>query len=65
LIGCIYLVSAGTLAAGLGAVIVTVHAVGADGLVCRSTGSERMLFQTRSPGGFIDWLLPRIPNNSN
>jgi len=61
----IALVSAGTVAAGLGAVIVTVHAVGVDWLMCRSTGSERMLFQTRSPGGFIDWLLPRIPSKSN
>jgi uncharacterized protein (TIGR00266 family) len=35
--------------------------LGGEGLVCRISGPGRMWFQTRSPGGFIDWLLPRIP----
>jgi uncharacterized protein (TIGR00266 family) len=39
--------------------------LGGEGLVCRITGPGRMWFQTRSPGGLIDWLLPRIPNKSN
>lgn len=39
--------------------------LGGEGLVCRITGPGRMWFQTRSPGGLIDWLLPRLPNKSN
>jgi uncharacterized protein (TIGR00266 family) len=39
--------------------------LGGEGLVCRITGPGRMWFQTRSPGGLIDWLLPRIPNKSS
>jgi uncharacterized protein (TIGR00266 family) len=39
--------------------------LGGEGLVCRISGPGRMWFQTRSPGGFINWLLPRIPNKSN
>jgi uncharacterized protein (TIGR00266 family) len=39
--------------------------VGGEGLVARITGPGRMWFQTRSPGGFIQWLLPRLPNKSS
>jgi uncharacterized protein (TIGR00266 family) len=39
--------------------------LGGEGLVCRITGPGRMWFQTRSPGGLIDWLLPRLPNKSS
>ena len=39
--------------------------LGGEGLVCRITGPGRMWFQTRSPGGLVDWLLPRLPNKSS
>ncbi len=39
--------------------------LGGEGLVCRITGPGRIWFQTRSPGGLVDWLLPRLPNKSS
>jgi uncharacterized protein (TIGR00266 family) len=39
--------------------------VGGEGLVVRISGPGRFYFQTRSPGGFLDWLIPRIPQRSN
>jgi uncharacterized protein (TIGR00266 family) len=39
--------------------------LGGEGLVCRMTGPGRMWFQTRSPGGLISWLQPRLPQRSN
>jgi uncharacterized protein (TIGR00266 family) len=35
--------------------------VGGEGLVVRITGPGRFYFQTRSPSGFLDWLIPRLP----
>lgn len=35
--------------------------LGGEGLVCRITGPGRFFFQTRSPGGLVDWLAPRLP----
>jgi uncharacterized protein (TIGR00266 family) len=32
-----------------------------EGLVANFTGPGRSLLQTRSPGAFLDWLLPRLP----
>lgn len=39
--------------------------VGGEGFVVRISGPGRFYFQTRSPGGFVDWLVPRIPQRSN
>ena len=39
--------------------------VGGEGLVVRISGPGRFLFQTRSPGGFLSWLIPQIPQRSN
>lgn len=39
--------------------------LGGEGLVVRLTGPGRLYFQTRSPGAFLDWLLPRIPAQRN
>jgi uncharacterized protein (TIGR00266 family) len=36
--------------------------VGGEGLVVKLTGPGRLWLQTRSPGGLIDWLVPRIPS---
>jgi uncharacterized protein (TIGR00266 family) len=36
--------------------------LGGEGLVCRITGPGRFFFQTRSPGGLVDWLAPRMPS---
>lgn len=35
--------------------------LGGEGLVCRMTGPGRLWFQTRSPGGLLGWLIPRLP----
>ncbi|MEI7742218.1 MAG: TIGR00266 family protein [Chloroflexota bacterium] len=35
--------------------------LGGEGLVCRITGPGRFYLQTRSPGGLLDWLIPRLP----
>ncbi len=39
--------------------------VGGEGLVCKITGPGRFYFQTRSPGGLLDWLIPRLPRQSS
>ena len=39
--------------------------VGGEGLVVRVSGPGRFYFQTRSPGGLVDWLIPRLPQRSN
>lgn len=39
--------------------------LGGEGLVVRISGPGRFYFQTRSPGGLLDWLIPRIPQRSN
>lgn len=39
--------------------------VGGEGLVCKLTGPGRFYFQTRSPGGFLDWLIPRLPRQGS
>jgi uncharacterized protein (TIGR00266 family) len=36
---------------------------GGEGLIARFTGPGRVLLQTRSPGAFLDWLLPRLPKS--
>ena len=38
--------------------------LGGEGLVARVTGPGRFYFQTRSPGGFVDWLVPRLPSRT-
>ena len=35
--------------------------LGGEGLVVRLTGPGRAYVQTRSPGGFLDWLIPKLP----
>jgi uncharacterized protein (TIGR00266 family) len=39
--------------------------LGGEGLVCRITGPGRFYFQTRSPGAFLDWIIPRIPRQGS
>jgi uncharacterized protein (TIGR00266 family) len=40
--------------------------LGGEGLVMEVKGPGRFYFQTRSPGGFLDWLIPKLPRqNSN
>ncbi len=39
--------------------------VGGEGLVAEIGGPGRFYFQTRSPGGFIDWLVPKLPERSS
>jgi uncharacterized protein (TIGR00266 family) len=39
--------------------------LGGEGLVVRVTGPGRFYFQTRSPGGLLDWLIPRLPRQSS
>lgn len=39
--------------------------LGGEGLVCDLTGPGRVLMQTRSDGGFISWLVSRLPNKTN
>ncbi len=39
--------------------------LGGEGLVCRITGPGRFYFQTRSPGGLLDWLIPRLPRQGS
>jgi uncharacterized protein (TIGR00266 family) len=35
--------------------------LGGEGLVARLTGPGRIWMQTRSPNEFIDWIVPRLP----
>jgi uncharacterized protein (AIM24 family) len=35
--------------------------LGGEGLVVEVGGPGRFYFQTRSPGGFVDWLIPKLP----
>ena len=35
--------------------------LGGEGLVVRLTGPGRAYVQTRSPDGFLDWLIPKLP----
>jgi len=39
--------------------------VGGEGLVMEIAGPGRFFFQTRSPGGFVDWLIPKLPRQSS
>jgi uncharacterized protein (TIGR00266 family) len=39
--------------------------VGGEGLVVQLTGPGRFYLQTRSPGGLLGWLAPRLPQRSN
>lgn len=39
--------------------------LGGEGLVAKVTGPGRFYFQTRSPGGFLDWLIPRLPKQGS
>jgi uncharacterized protein (TIGR00266 family) len=36
-----------------------------EGLVVKLTGPGRVWMQTRSPGGFIAWLVPQLPTQSS
>ncbi len=36
-----------------------------EGLVARFSGEGRVWLQTRSPGAFLSWLIPKIPAKSN
>ncbi|MCC6178956.1 MAG: TIGR00266 family protein [Chloroflexi bacterium] len=38
---------------------------GGEGLVADFTGPGRLWLQSRSPGAFLDWLLPRLPKPSS
>ena len=35
--------------------------LGGEGLIVKLTGPGRAYVQTRSPSGFIDWLVPKLP----
>jgi uncharacterized protein (TIGR00266 family) len=35
--------------------------LGGEGLIVKLTGPGRAYVQTRSPNGFIDWLVPKLP----
>jgi len=35
--------------------------LGGEGLVCKLTGPGRFYLQTRSPEGFLGWLMPKLP----
>ena len=35
--------------------------LGGEGLVVRVTGPGRVYIQTRSPDGFLSWLIPKLP----
>ena len=37
---------------------------GGEGLVAEFAGPGRVLLQSRSPGAFLDWLIPRLPTRS-
>jgi uncharacterized protein (TIGR00266 family) len=39
--------------------------VGGEGLVVEIGGPGRFYFQTRSPGGFLDWLIPKLPRQTS
>ncbi len=36
--------------------------LGGEGLVVNLTGPGRVYMQTRSPQGFVDWLIPQLPS---
>ncbi len=36
-----------------------------EGFVVQLSGPGRILLQTRSPRAFLDWLIPKLPNNNN
>lgn len=36
-----------------------------EGLVCELTGPGKVMLQTRSPGGFLGWLIPQLPKPSS
>lgn len=36
--------------------------LGGEGLVVSLTGPGRVYMQTRSPQGFVDWLIPQLPS---
>ncbi len=38
---------------------------GGEGLVVDMTGPGKVLMQTRSVGAFLDWLMPRLPKQSD
>ncbi len=39
--------------------------LGGEGLVVDLTGPGRVLMQTRSEGAFLNWLIPKLPKQSN
>jgi uncharacterized protein (TIGR00266 family) len=39
--------------------------LGGEGLVCQLTGPGRVLMQSRSTEAFINWLVPRLPNQTS
>lgn len=39
--------------------------LGGEGLVCELTGPGRVLMQTRSDTGFVNWLVPKLPTKSS
>lgn len=39
--------------------------LGGEGLVVDLTGPGKVLLQTRSPGAFLEWLIPRLPKQHN
>lgn len=39
--------------------------LGGEGLVVDLTGPGRILLQTRSEGALLDWLIPRLPKDSD
>jgi len=36
-----------------------------EGLVARFSGEGRVWLQTRSPGAFLNWIIPKIPSKTN
>lgn len=38
---------------------------GGEGLVAEFTGPGRVYLQTRSPGAFLEWLIPQLPKPRN
>ncbi len=39
--------------------------VSGEGLVCKLTGPGRFYLQTRSPEGFLAWLIPKLPRQGS
>ena len=39
--------------------------LGGEGLVCTLTGPGRIYLQSRSTTDFLNWLIPKLPTQSN